>query len=162
MATRRNPGRHAAVFWALTTAMVFVGLWPMKWWHPGCDVMGEGPNYYAFGAPLPFARPTGASSMEFVFMPHMLVLDLLVVAALAWLAWRPLLGWIGRRHPRASRLLSGVGAAAAVIAAILWLLGLSIGFRPTLLIDEPYYGVHYWDYRPADLMLSAGKPPCTM
>jgi hypothetical protein len=62
--------------WAAAFAVLSTLLLSTKWWHPYCDAQADGPGFFAWGAPLPYAEPTGASSLEFTYMPHVLALDL--------------------------------------------------------------------------------------
>jgi hypothetical protein len=98
----------------------------VRWWHPLCAMPGEGPGYFAWGFPFPWAEPTGVSSLEFGFMPIALALNLMVTAALA--AWifarilRPVAGW----RPGARRVV--VVAGLCVGLAALGMLGATLGF----------------------------------
>jgi hypothetical protein len=133
----------------------------MEWSSPYCMSQEDGPAYAAFGFPLPYMRFGGASSMEYAFMPHAYLINLLVLCALAL----PAVRWLLRRPSMAAgtrkRFVAGLVGALLITARLgLLALTLSMGMlQPTASIGslhEPYT-----DLRPVGPCLHDGHYECT-
>jgi uncharacterized membrane protein YuzA (DUF378 family) len=129
--------------WAATLALLVTTVLSVEWWHPYCDAQADGPGFYAWGFPLPYAAPTGVSSGEFTYMPHVLALDLALVGIVSF----ALLRWIFARGTPRSRALGGIGSIAT-------------GFVLFLLLAAFQGADSYWSYRPSALALRAGHRAC--
>jgi hypothetical protein len=141
--------RYTAALLTLVAALSAQAASNVKWWSPICDLTADGGGFYATGFPFPAARPT-VMSLEFVYMPHVQVLNLIVLAAVLY----PLIaflhgkvtGWLpSTRWPLAWIALS----LALMVGGITALMTAELG-RPTLSIADEGYD-HYWDLRPAAL-----------
>ena len=146
--------------WAATVALLSITVPGIKWWHPYCDAQSDGPGYYAWGMPLPYAAPTGVSSGEFTYMPHVLALDLAIVGPIAFVLLRSFF----RRDTPGPGPRAGIGstfglAAFLLLAAVHGMLFSSLGMpeRTSSLSSD-----RYWSYRPAALALRAGHKACDM
>lgn len=147
----------ARLVWAVAIALIIDAKWPLYWWHPYCNSQSDGPGYYAWGLPFPYAEPGGASSMEFGWMPHVYLLDLIVIAAVAYavlaLAFRAL-----PRPISESRVGLVIGAIVLVLLAGVQTLMFSWDGWPVWSIAN--WTDSYWSYRPALIALSDGNKPC--
>jgi hypothetical protein len=123
MAIRDSVGEPAvAHHWARLCAWVWPAalilgantVFPLEWSHPYCNDPTDGPAWAAYGAPLPYRQFSGVSSLTFNIMPHVLLLNVVLLAALAY----PLTRWATRRLAHVSRL----GAAFMAIPGLLLLL----------------------------------------
>jgi hypothetical protein len=140
----------AAALWAATAAISINLFLNVPWWHPYCRIQADGPGYNGIGLPLPFAEPTGASSMEYFWMPHAYLLDALVLSALIYL--------ILRRVPLPTRMASGQTAKAIAVAGLVSLL--LVGGWQALIWTTGWWprasvttgSDHYLDFRPAFLV----------
>ena len=147
-------------FWAATIARLASTALSIPWWHPYCDAQADGPGYYAWGMPLPYAAPTGVSSGEFTWMPHVLALDLAIVGLVAFVLLRLLF----RRGTPGPGPRAGIGSTIGLLAFLLLaafhgILFSSLGIPGrTASLSQDRYG----SYRPAALALRAGHNACDM
>lgn len=150
--------RYAAALLTLVAALVAQAASNVKWWSPVCDVTADGGGFYGVGFPFPAARPT-VMSLEFAWMPHVQALNLIVLAAVLY----PLIaflhdkvtGWLpSTRWPLAWIALS----LALMVGGVTALMTAELG-RPTLSIANEGYE-HYWDFRPAALVVGRGARSC--
>lgn len=149
--------RTAAATWALAIAMVAQLWFQVAWWHPYCDRLDDGPGQYGYGFPLPYAAPTGATSLTWFVAPWAYAIDILLIAGAIY----PLAGLILRRLRRGDlarrRLPWGAGAVLALIVAFLALVGrdaFSPRWSPEIGSDS------YLSYRPAAWAERAGHRAC--
>ncbi len=149
-------GRHAALAWATAAAMTLALFGEtIRWWRPACGA-GDGVAGEAIGFPLPYARPTLVSSGEYFFMPHMLLLNLILLA----LALFPAFRFAARRlGPRARSAATIVALLAATPAAALWGLVFSLHV-PVLSIEDGLFAGDFLGYRPTPFAETQGLPSC--
>lgn len=142
--------RYAAALLTLVAVLLAQAALRVDWWSPVCEMSADGGGVYATGFPFPAARPT-VMSLEFVYMPHVQALNLIVLAAVLY----PLIaflhgkitGWLpSTRWPLAWIALS----LALMVGGVTALMTAELG-RPTLSIAAEGYE-HYWDLRPALLV----------
>lgn len=138
-----------AVLGALACALAIVAAFQVAWWHPYCDTQADGPGYYGRGFPLPFVAPSGAASLTYIFMPHVLLLNLALLSGALFLVVRRL----GRGLQVAVVVVFGLAAIAFAAPQIL------VGdYRPVLTLGGGYdSGL---SYRPAWLMERSGHQAC--
>jgi hypothetical protein len=94
----------ALVVVSIAGAITLQSLLPMHWWHPYCDAPDDGPGYEAIGFPLPYAEPSGSSSLEYVVLAPLYLLDLGILAAPIFAILRLIWGHIAARRKSCSRL----------------------------------------------------------
>ena len=142
--------RYTAALLTLVAALLAQSASNVKWWSPVCDMAAGGGGFYATGFPFPATRPT-VMSLEFVYMPHVQTLNMIVLATVLY----PLIaflhgkvtGWLpSTRWPLAWIALS----LALMVGGVTALMTAELG-RPTLSIADEGYD-HYWDLRPAALV----------
>ena len=78
-----NQPRHQSVaLLLLTTGLVLVLLTVVtfEWSYSYCLDPQDGPALPMYGLPLPYYAPSAASSLHWDFMPHILVLNVLILA----------------------------------------------------------------------------------
>ena len=75
----------------LTLGLVgwFEMLFTIEWSFPYCSSQEDGPASAVFGMPLPYIRYSGVSSMEYFYMPSILIVNILILFAMAF----PLVSW---------------------------------------------------------------------
>ena len=66
---------------ALVVAAWLDFLITIEWSYPYCTQLSDGPAYPAVGFPLPYAVASHVSSLEFMLMPHVLALNVLLMGA---------------------------------------------------------------------------------
>lgn len=144
--------RHAAPLMALGTVPLGERLFTISWSLPYCTDPQDGPAYAGLGAPLPYKIFSGTSSGEFFFMPHVYVVDMIVLCAAAFVAFRWLLSkWSSK----------GCGFVACSLGLVLSLIATSF------IVFDAYAGVlrpvqsivplgtgRYSEFRP----VSVGEP----
>ena len=142
--------RYAAAMLTLVAVLVARAALTVTWWSPVCDLTADGGGFHATGFPFPAARPT-VMSLEFVYMPHVQALNLIMLAAVLY----PLIaflhgkvtGWLpATRWPLAWIALS----LALMVGGVAMLMTAELG-RPVLSIAAQGHE-HYWDFRPALLV----------
>lgn len=123
----------------------------IEWSYPYCLQPSDGPAYPAAGFPFPYAVASHASSLEFLFMPHVFALNLLLISAAAY----PLVRFLNRiivAGPTLRRLwlvaLVFLGLSIFVIRG----LSLTLG-HPVLSIGDGSY-LAYGNLRPAGITTS--------
>ncbi len=150
--------RYAAALLTAVAALLVLAAADVRWWHPACDNAWDGGGFYGVGFPFPASMPT-VMSMEFSYMPHVQALNLIVLAAVLY----PLIaavhgritGWLpGLRWPLAWIAL----ALALMTGGLTALMTIELG-RPSLSIADTGQD-HYWDFRPAALVVGRGARAC--
>jgi hypothetical protein len=141
--------RHVSLLLALGCAFAIEAFLPLSWSRPYCMSEADGPDYAAVGIPLPYQTYSGVSSMEFLFMPHIYIVNLAVLTVLLWPVARLI-----ARYPRVSPKIQSIaalgGAAAVVVGLACSVLLLAIGaWRPVGSIGSDL-GT-YREYRPIGL-----------
>lgn len=132
----------------------------MEWSSPYCMSQEDGPGYAAFGMPLPYMQFGGASSLQYEFMPHIYLLNLVVLCATVFPAIRWTLGRFATATATRWRLVAGV-AGLVLIAARISLLVLAISIKmlnPTFSIGDDYEP--YSELRPVGFSLHDGHYEC--
>lgn len=147
--------RLAFIAWAFVLILAIISVTPVEWTHPYCNNTDSGPARAAFGVPLPFmARSAGLSDYE--IMPHILLLNIVLLAALAY----PFMGWTVRRLSAAGTLVGVLIAVPGVVLSLLGmvLLGFVLNASFAVMSIGSVYGDHYWQYRP--LIMPVGHYDC--
>ena len=152
--------RFAALL--LTTGLVvwIEGIITIEWTYPYCLDRSDGPAYAAHGMPLPYLMWPGSVSLEHDFMPHVYILNILLLCLLMFPVVR--LVWNRIFLHKSAWLRRSIGALGVVLliskAAFIALM-LSIGYlRPeTSLGIEPYH--RYSDFRPVRIGFQRSTAP---
>ena len=130
----------------------------IKWWHPYCEGQPDGPGSMAFGFPLPYAEPTGVSSMEFFYMPHVWLLNLALLAVVTYPLFAFVLRRIASRSTFLLRAASSAGLVVLLLTGVFHLMMFSdIGHAVGSISSR--YGESYWSYR-LDMLAGAGHRGC--
>ena len=131
------------VIWAVSVAIAVQLFAPEIWWHPDCNLVEPFNQSAAAGLPFPYVQQAVATS-DFFYMPHILLLNLIIVAGVAL----PVTVFVVRRWARARRvqLIQAVASVIVLSILIVLILGMVLVLEPTRSIassDESYF-----DYRP--------------
>ncbi|CAN7510710.1 hypothetical protein [Polaromonas sp. LjRoot131] len=123
----------------------------IEWSYPYCMHPSDGPAYPAAGFPFPYAVASHASSLEFLFMPHVLALNLLLISAAAY----PLVRFLNRAVVAGSGLRRLRLVALVVLGIGIFVIrGLSLTVaHPVLSIGDGSY-LAYSDLRPVGITSS--------
>lgn len=138
-------GKYLSLVAALILAACLDLLVTIEWSYPYCLQPSDGPAYPAAGFPLPYAVASQASSLEFLFMPHVLALNLLLIGAAAY----PLVRFLNRAvvaGPALRRLWLVALVFFGISIFVIRGLSLTLG-HPVLSIGDGSYLV-YGDLRP--------------
>ena len=96
---------------ALGLAAWFQEIFSIEWSFPYCSSQSDGPASAVWGMPLPYIRWSTVSSMEYFWMPSVLVLNILLLFAAVF----PFVSWVLRKtETRAPQGNEGVAPPAAV------------------------------------------------
>lgn len=68
----------------LFIAILIEALVKIEWSYPYCLSQSDGPAYPAYGFPLPYYIQNGVSSMEYDLMPHVYVLNIILIAIILY------------------------------------------------------------------------------
>jgi len=131
------------VIWAVSVAIAVQLFAPEIWWHPDCNLAEPFNQSAAAGLPFPYVQRAVATS-DFFYMPHILLLNLIIVTGVSLLVTV----FLVRRSARARRaqLIQAVASLLVFITLFVPLLGTLLILEPTRSIassDESYF-----DYRP--------------
>src|SRR4051794_18181766 len=87
---RLNPiTRHPSFLLTLGLVGWLEAIFTIEWSFPYCSSQEDGPASAVFGMPLPYIRWTGVSSMEYEFMPSILIVNIVILSAVAF----PFVSW---------------------------------------------------------------------
>lgn len=160
---RRPAGSH---FWARLCAVAWVGalilgantLFPLEWSHPYCNNPTDGPAWAAYGLPLPYRGFSGVSSLAFDIMPHALLANVLLLAALAY----PLIRRAEGRLARIGRLTVAVATFLGALLLTLCLAALWFDVATGFIVGTLGSGHDsYWTYRPIGISPGGHVTTCT-
>ena len=76
--------RHPAFLLTLGLVGWFEAVFTIEWSFPYCSSQQDGPASAVFGMPFPYIRYSEVSSMEYFYMPSMLVVNILILFAIAF------------------------------------------------------------------------------
>jgi hypothetical protein len=76
--------RHPALPLTLGLVGWFEAVFTIEWSFPYCSSLEDGPASAVFGMPLPYIRWSGVSSMEYFYMPSILIVNILILFAIAF------------------------------------------------------------------------------
>lgn len=130
-----------AIAFTMGLVMAAERLITIEWSFPYCNDRQDGPASAVFGAPFPYERWCGATSLVYDFVPLFYVLNVLILFSIALHIVRRTAEHLARRSPRAA-----YGTIAVCGALLCWLvtarhvLLLAIGFWfPVASIEKPPY-----------------------
>jgi hypothetical protein len=111
-----DQGRRLCVLvWTAALVLGANSVFPLEWSHPYCNNPTDGPAWAAYGLPLPYRQFSGVSSLTFNIMPDVLLLNVALLAALAY----PFARMADRRLARAGRVTSAVTAIPGILLLLL-------------------------------------------
>lgn len=137
--------------WSFNIAWLVEHFFSWSWWHPYCNTQEDGPGAEAYGIPFPFAEPSLISSETFYVMPHIYLLNIIIIMAVVLpvvFVLRPL------RLKKVSLYLASSLSASLICLTIL--VGI-IGTNLTSSIGDRY--TKYVEYRPV-FMMQEGDTRC--
>jgi hypothetical protein len=140
-------GQLTSLLWAATAAILANLFLALPWWRPYCRNQDGGPGYNAIGLPLPFAEPTGVSSMEYFWMPHAYLLDTLLLTALGYLIIRHMPLPKPKANGKAVKVIATAGFISVFPVGGLQTPIWTIGWRPEASLTTE--SDRYLDFRPA-------------
>jgi peptidoglycan/LPS O-acetylase OafA/YrhL len=85
--------RYPALLLTLGLVGWFEAAFTIEWSFPYCSSQEDGPASAVFGMPLPYIRWAGVSSMEYELMPSILIVNILILFAIAF----PFVSWAVRK-----------------------------------------------------------------
>jgi len=117
----------------------------IEWSFPYCNRQEDGPASAVFGMPFPYERWSGATSLQYEFVPHLYALNLLVWFCVAW----PLVRVLSRLlRGRPLRVTGGVLLTVVVAWKVFVLL--ERAWEPVRSLAHPPYDA-YRELRPVGL-----------
>lgn len=151
--------KYSVAFWLVTATLIIEGTCSLSWWHPYCNTQSDGASYFGVGFPLPYAQPTGVSSLEHFVMPHIFLLNLFFVGALLYPVLRFVLGRIAATSSTAASIAAFTGLALLLTAiALTAKFAISGWYIPVMSIaSQPD---SYWSYMPAFIALQLSNQAC--
>jgi hypothetical protein len=141
--------RYAPILLTVGLVLWVEGLVTIEWSYPYCLSQSDGPAYAAHGMPLPYWMWNGVVSLEHDFMPHVYILNVIVLCLLMFPAMRWGLNRVMSPRLKWLRIVIGVVGCLLLLSHVaLTALLVSTGYyRPaTSLGLGEYY--RYTDFRP--------------
>jgi len=149
--------RFSPLLLALGAMLWLEAFYTIEWSFPYCLRQADGPASAVFGMPLPYIRWSMVSSLEYLYMPLVYAINILLLSALAW----PLAAVATRPLARRVRVaLGALGAILIFVPVALHLFLVSAGaWRATDSIAT--LPDAYADFRPVRFMANDGHYRCT-
>lgn len=85
--------RYPAYLLTLGLVGWFEAVFTIEWSFPYCSNQVDGPASAVFGMPLPYIRYSQVSSMEYFYMPLILIVNILILFAVAF----PFVSWVVKK-----------------------------------------------------------------
>lgn len=153
-------GYHVpAVLLTLGFVLWFQDIFTIEWTSAKCSDPVDGPVHAAWGMPLPYVQWSGVSSLEYFWMPLILVLNIVLLFAVFY----PLISWairkIEKRYVR--RIIGSVGTLLIILDALLFAFKIYVGiFKiPVENITDDFAA--YSELRPVGFGYSSLRYDCT-
>jgi len=141
--------------WAASIALANTTFLGITWWQPSCDNPSD-VSWVAYGFPLPYAQ-LSVFSLEFLYMPHVGLVNVAFVALIAYPIFRWLFRWGASRSKRLIRGASLTGLLFALIGVLNVLVAFSqFGYPVWSIADHD----SYWSYRPSMVAIASGHKEC--
>lgn len=137
-------------------------IFTIEWSFPYCSSQEDGPASAVFGMPLPYIRWTGVSSLEYIFMPSIFIVNLLILFVIA----SPFIFWAVKKvaapeQRRRRRMLSFAGLILFLSISFWTILLERVGvYRPVSTIGDEAYG-RYSQFRPVRISFNDLHYDCT-
>ena len=153
--------RYAPIWLTAGLVVWLEGMATVEWTYPYCLDRSDGPAYAAQGMPLPYWMWNGVSSLEHDFVPHVYILNTILLCVLMY----PVVRWVLDRAVSRTWFRSLFGAFGSILLLshiALTVLMISVGyFRPTTTLTlDGYY--RYTDFRPVRIGFNrSNAPDCT-
>ncbi len=143
--------------WLISLTIIIELTCAIPWWHPYCNHQADGTGFASIGIPLPYAQPTGISSLQDSYLPHVLLLNLFLIGFVLY----PLLSALVRRiadwSDFASKLMACLGAVFFLVIICPVVVITLIEDYPTTSLD---LSDSYMSHRPMFLALKMGNKAC--
>jgi hypothetical protein len=150
--------KWATGLWAFALAVAIEAIFPVFWWYPYCNRPDNGPGYPGIGFPLPYRQFTGVSSEEYFAMPHVYILNIILLSLVIYMALWPCFAWLRRSGATVGRIvLAFAGAAAFIVAALQGILMLVTDHPVASIAEKPE---SYFSYRPEFMALRGSNRAC--
>lgn len=146
-------------FLAWTFALILLVNRTFEWSFPYCNIQDDGPAKPAYGFPLPYLQPSTAFSLSPDIMPHALLFNMVLLAALAY----PVMGWAVRRLSAAGSIAGAfIAVPGLLLALLLGVVHLGFEFQMGQIVGSvARWRDAYWDYRPLGIILHRTYYDCT-
>lgn len=159
-----NPvNRYTTILLTIGLVLWLESLVTVEWTYPYCLSQSDGPAYAAQGMPLPYWMWNGVASLEHDFLPHIYILNVILLSLLLF----PVVRWVLNRGiftrlKWLRHVIAGVGFLLLISHVALTILMVSSGYyRPEKTLGlEDYY--RYADFRPVRIsVIKSNAPDCT-
>lgn len=124
--------RYPALLLTLGLVGWFEAVFTIEWSFAYCSSQEDGPASAVFGMPLPYIRWSGVSSMEYMYMPSILIVNIVILSAVAF----PFVSWAVKKIASPDQ-----GRRRSVLSLAGLFLLLSIGAWTTFLVQSGLYKI---------------------
>lgn len=139
--------KSAPALWTIFLAVVVNSIITVEWSFPYCNDPQDGPAHAAFGFPLPYTQYSGASSMEYLFMPTAYTFNMVFLFVVFFICARSLLAAVSRFSHKWHHAISCIGLFLAIGAVSIELLKAGNIYAVAVQsIGDTYHP--YFSYRP--------------
>lgn len=144
------------IAWAFVIIWLINGMF--EWTYPYCNIRDSGPAKRVYGFPLPFSKDNAGLSFSPDYMPHILLLNLTLLAALAYLLMGQVVRWISAAGTVAGVLIAAPGLLLA-LGVVLGVYAFEYRGSRAVVSIAGYVG-SYWDYRPVGIVFDRTHYDC--
>lgn len=155
--------RYPALLLSLGLAGWFEAIFTIEWSFPYCSSQVDGPASAVFGMPLPYIRYSEVSSLEYFYMPSILIANILILFLIAL----PLVSWVVKKVASPEqvirRRIMSVAGLVLVVSIVAWNVFLvRSGFYkiPVATLGDESYGT-YTEFRPIRFTVKDLHYDCT-
>ena len=146
--------RYVSIWLTAGLVVWMEGVVTIDWTYPYCFDPSDGPAYIAQGMPLPYLMWNGVASLEHNFMPHVYVLDLVLIGLVLF----PVVRWLMSKRSAGMQNLFGAIGCALLLGHVALTIALVSGgvYRPVASLElEGFY--RYSEFRPVKIGLWASS-----
>jgi len=145
--------RYAPILFTIALVLCLERLVTLEWSYPYCLNQTDGPAYIVQGMPLPYTT-WGQLSLHYLVMPHVYLLNVIILCLLIF----PAIRWLSNRIASAGlgwlrNIIGAVGGLFLLCGVAITVLAVSAGVLIPVISLKPYGG-SYSDLRPVRFGIS--------
>jgi hypothetical protein len=141
--------RYPTLLFTLGLVGWFEAIFTIEWSFPYCSAQTDGPASAVFGMPFPYIRYSEVSSMEYFYMPSILVLNILILFALAFPLVSRAINKVSSQDQPVRRKVISVAGLVLLLSVSVWTILLFLTGVYTIPVSTVASGYEtYSEFRP--------------